>query len=918
MPREQSATLAFNRGVLSALGLARVDLTRYRMAAAIMVNWMARVLGSMMLRPGKAFLGTTAGNAQAKTLPFVFAATDTARIEITQNNLQVWVNDALVSRVAVTAAVTNGNFVGSLAGWTNSSESGASVTWVANGKASFVGTGNNNGILDQQVTVNQVGTRHALRIIITRGPITFRCGTALGDDTYINETTLNTGTHSLAFTPTGGSFWIRFESSSVNQSILATCNIEAAGVMSLPAPWQTADQPNLRWAQSADVVYVGCNGYPQMQIERRATDSWSIVTYQSNTGPFRSINITNVTLTASAILGDITLTANKPLFKPGHVGALFRLLSVGQLVTAALAASDTYTNPILVTGVGAQRNFTVNVSGTYVGTLTIQYSVGTPGTWINTNNTYSTPQTGTIIDGLDNQTIYYRIGFTPGSYTSGSAVASLAIGTGQITGIVRVTGFTSNLLVNAAVLEPLGGTAATTNWYEGAWSTYRGYPATVQLWGGRLWWFGSSIYGSVSDDYTNFDDTTLGDSAPIIGQLDSGPVENIYWAIGLQQLVLGTATGETSCRSDYLGEAVTPTNFNVLTGSTEGSANVIGLQVDTAGIFVQITTQRVFSLDLDVYTYSYKSTELSLLVPDYNSAGIAQIAIQNKPDRRLHCRRNDGTVGIMVYDPAENVNCWLEVATGNGGVVEDISILPGAGIPEDQVYYTVRRVVNGQTVRYHEKWALERECTGLPVSKCMDSHAVFGPAAPTTTLTDIAPHLVGQTVCVWGWNTVNPYVDGNGNQPGLDLGTYVVDNTGSISGLARNGVAFPVTNAVVGLGYTAQWQSMKQAFAAALGTPLNQLKRIDKVGLVLQNTHAQGIQVGPDFAHLDDIPQSDLPYLSSADGSLTDTNAILNEFDWPMTAFNDVWSTDSRVCLQAKSPRPASCLAFTTGMTTNG
>src|ERR1700722_19266859 len=109
MPREQSATLAFNRGVLSALGLARVDLTRYRMAAAIMVNWMARVLGSMMLRPGLAFLGPTAGNAQAKTLPFVFAANDTARIEITQNNIQVWVNDALVTRVAVTAAVTNGN-----------------------------------------------------------------------------------------------------------------------------------------------------------------------------------------------------------------------------------------------------------------------------------------------------------------------------------------------------------------------------------------------------------------------------------------------------------------------------------------------------------------------------------------------------------------------------------------------------------------------------------------------------------------------------------------------------------------------------------------------------------------------------------------------------------------------------------------
>src|SRR6266446_8007222 len=107
MPREQTAVLAFNRGILSLLGLARVDLTRYRMAAATMVNWMARVLGSMMLRPGWAYLGATAANAFARTISFVFSATDTARIEITQGLLRFWVKDALLSRVAVTTAITN-------------------------------------------------------------------------------------------------------------------------------------------------------------------------------------------------------------------------------------------------------------------------------------------------------------------------------------------------------------------------------------------------------------------------------------------------------------------------------------------------------------------------------------------------------------------------------------------------------------------------------------------------------------------------------------------------------------------------------------------------------------------------------------------------------------------------------------------
>lgn len=919
MPRQETATLAFNRGVLSTLALARIDLTRYRMAAEIMVNWMCRVLGSMMLRPGMAYIGATAANAFARVIPFIFGAADTARIEVTAGNIRVWVNDVLVTRTAVTAAVTNGNFTSNLSGWTNASESGASVSWVAAGQASFVGTGNNNAILDQQVTVNEVGARHALRIIVLRGPFTFRCGTAQGDDTYIRETTLNTGTHSLAFTPAGGSFWIRFQNDNQAASLLDACNIEAAGIVSLPAPWAAADVPTIRWTQSADVIFVGANGYPQQQIERRATDSWSIVAYPFRNGPFRPINITNITLTASAISGDITLTANKPLFNSGHVGALFRLVSVGQLVSAALAASDTYTNPVLITGVGSQRAFPITISGTWVGTLTLQYSVGAPGTWVDVK-TYGGNTTDNYSDGLDNQAIYYRVGFKPAAYTSGTANVSLAVSQGSITGIVRVTSFTDNKHVNAAVLQALGGTAATVQWYEGSWSGYRGYPGTPALWDGRLWWFGTSVFGSVSDDYTNFDDTVLGDSAPIIGQLGEGPVENVYWAIGLQQLVLGTASGETSGRSTYLGDTVTPTNFNVKTGSTQGSANVNALRMDKSGVFVQVTGSRVFSLDLDIYTYSYRSTELTLLAPDFNVAGITQIAIQRKPDTRIHCVRADGTAGVLVYDQAENVTCWLEVAAAHGGIIEDVSVLPVTGIAEDQVYYLVRRVVGGATVRYHEKWAMESECTGLPVAKCLDSHAVYSGAA-TTTLTAIAPHLKGQTVTVWGWNTVSPYVDGNGNTPGMDLGTYVVDGAGSISGLKLAGASFPVTDAVVGLPYTAQWKSMIQAFATALGTPLSQRSRIDQLGIMLQNTHARGIQMGTDFDHLDDLPQSDLPMLASGggvDGTLPDLNAILNLYVKPMGGANDIWATDSRVCLQAASPRPATVLAFTVGQTQGG
>ncbi|HEX5461883.1 MAG TPA: hypothetical protein VFX20_18105 [Steroidobacteraceae bacterium] len=914
-----SAVLAFNRGLLSELALARVDLSRYKMAAAVMVNWMPRVLGSMIFRPGTGYIGTTDGNAYARTIPFVFSATDTARIEVTAGALRFWVNDALVTRVAVGTTVTNGTFAADTSDWTDSSDAGASVTWSSASNVSFVGTGASNAILDQQVLVASAdqGKRHALRIVILQGHFTFRVGTSLGDDSIINETTLDAGTHSIALTA-GASFWIRFQASTTYSSTLASCVVEGASTLALPAPWLQADLPNLRKSQSGDVIFVGCVGYQQRRIERRATDSWSIVTYAPEDGPFRPINVTNTTLTPSALFGDITLTANKPLFKAGHVGALFRIESVGQATQNALSTADSFSDMVLVTGVGGQRQLTITISGTWVGTLSLQYSFNPDGPWADQGDTYTANQSLlTFSDGNDNQDIYYRIGFKSGAYTSGTAVVQLFFPSGTIVGICRVTGYTSNTEVSASVIKSMGGTSPTSDWFEGAWSTFRGFPAICSLWQGRLWWFATSIFGSVSDDYSSFDDTILGDSAPIIGQLDSGPVDNIYWAIGLQQLVLGTATAETSARSTYLGDPLTPTNFNVMVGSTQGSANVDALQMDRSGIFVQVTGSRVFSLDLDIYTYSYRSTELSLLVPDLNNAGIVQLALQNKPDRRLHCLRADGTVGILVWDEAENVTCWCEVEIAGGGIVEDISVLPAPGRAEDAVYYLVRRTVNGQTVRYHEKWALESECTGLPLAKNVDAHAVYS-GAPAATLAAIAPHLVGQTVAVWGWNTVKPYIDGNGNKPGLDLGAYLVGADGSVGPLQFNGAEYSVTNAVVGLAYTASWQSMKQAFAAALGTPLNQTSRIPRAGVLLQNAHALGLRIGNDFDHLDDLPLDELPRISSADGAAPDTNAVLPVRDNQMSGFNDLWSTDSRVCLQAASPRPCTVLAFTVELETSG
>lgn len=892
MATDRQPRFAFNRGIMSALASARQDLNRYPLSAEVMTNWVPRVMGSMMLRPGWRHLGASRGNALSRSLPFVFATNDLARIELTDAMMRVWVNDALISRGAVSSTITNGTFDVNVAGWTDDDESGATSAWATGGYLSLVGTGPNAAIRTQQVTVAPAdqNAEHAIRIVIARGTVSLRVGSTSGDDDYINETTLGVGTHSLALTPTGD-FFVQLLNRAIPAALVDSVAIEGAGVMEVSAPWASADLRKIRMDQSGDVIYVACAGYQQHKIERRGARSWSVVKYAPTNGPFRVINTSAITIAASATSGDITLTASKALFRSGHAGALFRLTSVGQQASTSISAQNQFTSPIRVTGVDDGRAFSVSIAGTFVGTVTLQYSVGSPGSWVDAK-TWTGPVSESYNDGFNNQIIYYRLGIKTGGYTSGTAAVATYFTAGSLDGIVRITEVTNSTTATAQVLTELGGTAATTDWYEGRWSTFRGWPSAVALHEGRLGWAGKGwVDLSESDGYESFDDTVEGDSGPISRTIGDGPVDVINWMISLGRLHLGSAANSFAiaaakadgnsvhmARSSSLDEPLSPTNFNFR--RTLGRA-----------VYVDRSGQRLYELSYDPQIIDYNTTDLSLTAPDLNEAGLVHIAVQMKPDVRVHCVREDGTVGMLIFDRAENVVCWVELETD--GFVEDACVLPGT--EEDAVYYTVRRTVNSSTVRYHERWALESECSGLPEARHADSFVYYS-GAETQTISNLS-HLEGREVVVWGWNTVTPFM-AEGIEVGRDLGTYTV-NAGQISGLSAT-----VTNAVVGLAYEARYKSLRITTQGATSVPMNSKGRVEMVGFILRNTHYQGITFGEDFDNLDALPLI-------VDGKVMDDNAILETFEGPMESNPGDYGQDPRVCLLAAAPRPATVLAIT-------
>jgi hypothetical protein len=902
MPRADQSLYAFNRGVVSPLGLARSDVKRLSLAAETQTNMIPRVLGSMSLRPGTKYVGGIASNAAARMLRFIFATDDTALLEMTNLVMRIWMNDALLTRPAVTTAIVNGTFAGSLAGWTDLDEAGAASVWLAGDLMQLVGTGTAFAIEEQQVTVagGNIGVEHGLRIVIFRGPVVVRIGSTSGDDNYLSETELGTGTHSISITP-AGNFFLRFQSRLTRPVYVQSVAIEAAGAVSLPTPYGSSVLGKLRTDQSGDVVYIACDGKQQRKIERRGTRpnarSWSIVLYQPPDGPFRTLNVSPTTLTPGALTGTISLTASAKLFKSTHVGALFSITSVGQFVTATAAASALATTSIRVTGIGDERTFVVVITGdATASTVDLQRSYDN-ATWSNVGapEQWTANVTTTFKDGLDNQIVFYRLILTT-RVAPDSVTMQLRIGSGSIRGVVRVTDYVSPTVVTADVLTDMGGTTASADWEEGLWSDLRGWPTSVRLHEGRLWWFGQNgILGSISDAFDSFDETLEGNAGPINRSIGSGPVDAINWGLSLKGLMLGADGAEYSVRASSLDEAITPTNFNVKAPSTQGSGRVEAVKADLAGYFVDRSGTNVYELAFDLKSYDFQSSNLMELVPGLGSPGIVRMDVQRKPDTRLHCVRSDGTVVMAMMNKGEDALAWIPITTD--GLIEDVVVLPAlVGNKDDQVYYVVARVVSGGTVRYLEKWAQESECQGGTLNLQADAYVTYS-GAPATVITGLA-HLEGKSVVVWA--------------DGVDVGTNDTvrpwTQTYTVAG-GQITLAVAASNVVVGLGYTGQFKSAKLGLAVQGGTFLNQNKRVDRLGLVLAATHPRGLKFGPTLDDVGSLAMDDMPGVEES--VAVSQTTVPASYDHNMIEFPGNWTSDTRLCLQAQAPRPATIVAVT-------
>lgn len=484
----------------------------------------------------------------------------------------------------------------------------------------------------------------------------------------------------------------------------------ATGEYEIPSPYTDADLDLINFAQSADVIYIAHPNYPPQKLARFAATKWTISEVEFNRPPFNDENISTTTITASAVTGNITLTASAALFTSNDVGTFYAI--------SVIPAADF-------------DQWTTNKA--YTAGQVVQYE----------GNVYEAAGSGTS-------------GSRPPIHTEGTVsdgtVSWIYLHDG--TGYARITAFTSATVVNATVVSRLPTTAATKRWREGAWSDRRGWPRTVTFYEDRLWFAGSAskpqtLWASVTSDYENHTYGTEDDDA-LNYTINTQDLNTISWLAPGKVLAVGTTSGEFTLRANDISQPVTPTSIIIQPQTTYGCLGTVRpLRVASSILFVQRAGRKIREYTYNFETDSYVAPNMNVLAEHITKGGVIDLAYQQEPSQVVWAPRADGMLLGMTYERAEDVVGWHRQDVG--GKVESVIALPHWDGDQDVTWLIVQRTIDGQTKRYVEY--LEKYFTD-EYAFFVDCGLTYDGTA-TTTITGL-DHLEGEEVAILADGSTHP------------------------------------------------------------------------------------------------------------------------------------------------------------------
>lgn len=298
---------------------------------------------------------------------------------------------------------------------------------------------------------------------------------------------------------------------------------------------------------------------------------------------------------------------------------------------------------------------------------------------------------------MGHKNTFWKIGATVTSSTTGL----------DVQGFVQVTAITNPSTATATVVSKLASTSATTIWAQGSWSDVLGWPARVTFHEKRLFlartaYQPQNIWGSQPFIYENYAINSGEDSDALDIQLASTESNDIKWLASGDKLVAGTYGGDFAIGSGD-DSPLTPSNTNAKKQTIVGSEAVQPKRIGSFLYYLQRFSVKLRELFYLFDNNVYKSVDKTILSPHISGeTGFKAIVYQQNPDTVLWALRSDGTIATLTREIDQEVQGWARQVTD--GYYESIASIPSQDGPHDEIWVIVRRNINGNDVRYVERF----------------------------------------------------------------------------------------------------------------------------------------------------------------------------------------------------------------------
>lgn len=549
--------------------------------------------------------------------------------------------------------------------------------------------------------------------------------------------------------------------------------------LELVSPYTEAMLSELEYVQGADTMFLFHPAVPVHRLRRVTNTAWTLAPAPFVTTPFAEAGLkfaTSATLSDPAVGTGRTFTSSVSAFLAADVGR--QITSAGGIaeITAVTSATVATVEVVVAFASGAITEWEMTISPQAQNTPSAKDPVGKVITMTLDKAGWRASDVGK----------YVKIN----------------------EGLVLITAFTSSTIVKgqikAALTSATGATANSWTLESSVWDAVNGYPATGTLYEQRLACAGSpnfpqTVWLSRTGEYLNFELGTKDDDAMSFN-VASDQINPVSHLGQIKVLIALTYGGEFSLTGG-VEKPITPTNIQVKNQSVYGCNKVRPVRIGNELYFMQRSNRKLRAMAYKYDSDAYGSPDMSVLSEHCTESGIVSMAYQQEPESILFMPRADGVMATMTVDRDQDVVGWARQITD--GAFESVASIPTSD--GDQIFAVVRRTVNGNTVRY-----IERFVEGCHVD------AGINASDPTGKKTwDGLAHLEGKTVDVLA--------------DGVAMPQQVV--TGGQITLPRNAKTLQA-----GLHYTTRIKTLTPEVQGGTGSAQGNAMRVGEITLRFINT----------------------------------------------------------------------------------